>query len=92
MSDHPAVRKAQELWAARAEDGTMRPLTVAEDVFLRRVTIVLWCTIKSRRWAKALCTEGSGAYVASCDLAQRQEQHDLTAALESYERHLEPCP
>lgn len=83
---HPAIMKSRELHDA---PGDFTPL---ELFFVRKVGQIVIRTLETRASARQLLGVNSGAYEASCRLARRQEDHDLTAALESYQRHLEPCP
>lgn len=83
---HPAIIECRRLYDLERDN------TPLERFFMSRVGAIVGYTVETRQSASRLFSVGSGAYNASCDLARRQEQHDLTAALESYQRHLEPCP
>lgn len=83
---HPAIIESRRLHDLERDN------TPLERFFMSRVGGIVWRTGETRASASRLFGEGSLTYDASCRLARRQEQHDLTAALESYQRHLEPCP
>lgn len=83
---HPAIIECRRLYDLERDN------TPLERFFMIRVGAVVWQTGESRMHARNLFGPGDSAYRATCDLAKRQEDHDLTAALESYQRHLEPCP
>lgn len=83
---HPAIIACRALYDLERDN------TPLERFFMSRVGEIVWRTGQTRSSAIQMFGVNSGAYVASCNLAQRQQDHDLTAALESYQRHLEPCP
>lgn len=83
---HPAIVECRRLYDLERDN------TALERAFMSRVGAIVMRKFETRRSATQLFGVGSGAYTASCDLALRQEDHDLTAALESYQRKMEPCP
>lgn len=72
---HPAILKSRELYDKAAD------LSYQEFFFCRRVGEIVGRTASTEQAASQLFGKNSGAYRASCDLSQRQEQADLDAAL-----------
>ena len=72
---HPAILKSRELHDQE------RDFTYQEFFLCRRVGEIISRTASTEKCATDLFGKHSGAYRASCDLAERQEQADLDAAL-----------
>lgn len=74
---HPAIIECRRLKAG----GTV---SNHERSFMENVERITERTTETRRVATRLWGVECGAFRASCDLARRQEQSDLTVALERY--------
>lgn len=87
--NHPAITECRRLQT----EGSA--LASHELSFVLNVKRILERTTESRRTAASLFGIGDTAFRASCFLAERQEQEDLTTALARYTACLanrsEPC-